>query len=575
MTASVPIIQNAAHVLTLLSPRWWALRNAFLFGGRRVLVKAGALLAMTIGFWVGIYVVFFRVLSYFQAVEEFGHILAYKLLSMVFLTFFGLLIFSNVIVTLSTFFLGRDLTTIHATPVSLGEFFTARFLETMLESSWMVLLFGIPIFTAYGLIYHAKASYYLGLFSVTVPYLMLAAALGVSITMLLVQIFPAQRTRDILFLLSVLLVILLYFLFRFMRPERLVDPDAFSSVVLYFRALSTPSSRYLPSTWAAEAIWPLLRPSFTSSAFYQGFLWMTALASVVVSVFVAFLVYPQGWSKSQETRRMKVGRILSRIFPGKTLRKRQSSQVMALIGKDFRTFFRDSTQWSQLLLVVALIVVYLYNYSVLPFDRAPMPTFYFQNLIAFLNIGLAGFVLAAVGARFVFPAVSGEGYSFWIMQSAPVSPKRLLWSKFFFYLGPLLLLGQILTILSNELLQVAPLMRWLAPITVFCMVFGITALGIGTGAAHPNFKAENLAQVATGFGGLLYMILAMSFIVLVVVLEAGPVYTLFMAQVHQHPLSLFQWSYIAGSLLLAVLVNVAAVWLPMRHGIAKLAAYED
>jgi ABC-2 type transport system permease protein len=71
------------------------------------------------------------------------------------------------------------------------------------------------------------------------------------------------------------------------------------------------------------------------------------------------------------------------------------------------------------------------------------------------------------------------------------------------------------------------------------------------------------------------MILAMSFIVLVVVLEAGPVYTLFMAQVHQHPLSLFQWSYIAGSLLLAVLVNVAAVWLPMRHGIAKLAAYED
>jgi len=568
------MIQNATNILTLLSPRWWALKNRILFGGRRVLVKTGALLAMTIGFWVGIYVMFFRVLSYFHGVEEFGHVLAYKLLSMVFLTFFGLLIFSNVIITLSTFFLARDLTTIHATPVSLGEFFTARFLETMLESSWMVLLFGIPIFTAYGLTYHAGALYYLGLFSVMIPYLALAAALGISLTMLLVQIFPAQRTRDILFLLSIVLVILPYFLFRFMRPERLVDPNAFSSVVLYFRALSMPASYYLPSTWAAEAVWPLLRPSFASSAFYQGFLWMTALASVVVSVCVAFLVYPQGWSKSQETRRMKAGRLLTRISGRITGRKGGGSQAMALMGKDFRTFFRDSTQWSQLLLVGALIVVYLYNYSVLPLDRAPMPTHYLQNLVAFLNIGLAGFVLAAIGVRFVFPAVSAEGASFWIMQSAPLSTRRLLWSKFFFYLCPLLLLGQILTIFSNALLQVAPLMRWLAPITVFSMAFGITALAIGMGAAFPNFKAENLAQVATGFGGLLYMILAMSFIALVIVLEAGPVYTLFMAQIRHETLHASQWVYIGGSILLAGVVNVVAVWLPMRYGIGKLTVYE-
>ena len=184
-------------------------------------------------------------------------------------------------------------------------------------------------------------------------------------------------------------------------------------------------------------------------------------------------------------------------------------------------------------------------------------------------------MLAAIGVRFVFPAVSAEGPCFWIIQSAPLSPKRLLWSKFFFYLGPLLLLGQILTIVSNEFLQVAPLMRWLAPITVFCLAFGITGLGIGTGAAFPNFKAENLARVATGFGGLLYMILAMSFIALVIVLEAGPIYALFMAQVRHQPLSLFQWLYIGGSFLLAALLNIAAVWLPMRYGLRRLAAHEE
>ena len=538
------------------------------------MIKTGALMTMAGVFWVGIYVVFYRVLSYFQAVEEFGDLLAYKLLSMVFLTFFGLLIFSNILIALNTFFLSQDLNTIHATPVSLGELFAARLMDTLLESSWMVLLFGIPILTAYGLVYKASILYYLGLISVMIPYLILAAALGVSLTMLLVLVFPAQRTRDILFLLSILIVILLYFLFRFMKPERLVDPEAFASVVTYFRALGSPASPYLPSSWATEAVWPLLRPSMTSSVFYQGFLWTSALASVVVSAFVAYWVYPEGWSKSQETRRLAVSRLFGLIPERANSKKGHDSQILALMGKDLKFFFRDNTQWSQLLLVFALIVVYLYNYSVLPLERARMPTYYLQNLIAFLNMGLAGFVLASVGVRFVFPAVSAEGFSFWIMQSAPLTIRRLLWSKFFFYLAPVLLLGLILTVASNELLNVSPLISWLAPITIFAMVFGITALGVGMGAAFPNFKAENLTQVATGFGGLLYMILAMGFIAMVIVLEAGPVYTLFMAQIRHHSLSHFQWVYIVGSLFLAVLVNVAAVWLPMRYGVSKLSEYE-
>jgi len=96
----------------------------------------------------------------------------------------------------------------------------------------------------------------------------------------------------------------------------------------------------------------------------------------------------------------------------------------------------------------------------------------------------------------------------------------------------------------------------------------------GAGAVSPNFKAENITQVATGFGGLLYMILAMGFITLVVILEAGPVYILFMAQARHHSLSFFQWLYVGGSIFLMVLVNIVAVWLPMHYGIRKVAVYE-
>ena len=64
--------------------------------------------------------------------------------------------------------------------------------------------------------------------------------------------------------------------------------------------------------------------------------------------------------------------------------------------KDIKTFLRDSTQWSQLFLLIALIVVYLYNFKVLPLDRSPLPTATLKTVVSFANLALAGFVLSAV-----------------------------------------------------------------------------------------------------------------------------------------------------------------------------------
>ena len=59
------------------------------------------------------------------------------------------------------------------------------------------------------------------------------------------------------------------------------------------------------------------------------------------------------------------------------------------------------------------------------------------------------------------------------------------------------------------------------------MTFGITALGVGLGAVFPRFKHENVAQIPTGFGGIVYMLVTMLFIGSVILLEAWPVYRIF------------------------------------------------
>ncbi len=556
-------------ILTLLKPRVWAFKHRF-----RVGLEGGAWIRMLLAiagvlFWAGIFVVFYRVLVYFQGVQGFGNILAKKLLSMVLLTFFAILVFSSILTALSTLYLSEDLPLVHSAPVAVENIFLARWLESTFDSCWMVLFFGLPVFLAFAMVYEAGFLFYGVLAGSILLFCLLASALATSVVLLAVILLPANRMRDMFLLLSIAVVILLYFIFRFMRPERLVDPEALATLSLYLSALEAPGSPFLPTTWTLEALWPALTGKRDGVSFYLGLSCSGALSMVFLQTKLAGRLYFRGVSKAQVTGRGQVntrGTLVStwtRLLP-------VSPKVRALLAKEIKCFFRDNRQWSQFFLLIALIVVYLYNFKVLPIERAPIKAFYLQNILSFLNMGLAGLVLAAIAVRFVFPAVSMEGRGFWVVRSAPISLRSFLWVKFWIYLGPLLILSEILIVVTNKLLSVTPFMMGLSTITVFFMVFGITAMGVGLGAAYPNFHLGNIAQVATGFGGMFFMILCMCFVGSVIVLEAGPVYTIFMAKLRGSAIPLVQWAWIILCFALVAIMNVLAVCWPMRLGVKRL-----
>lgn len=560
-------------IITLLKPRIWSFKHR-LQGrlGPRTWVRT--LLALAgIVFWAGIFAVFYRVVVYFQSIEGFGDILAKKLLSMVLVTFFAVLVFSSILTALSTLYLSRDLALVHAAPVPVEKIFLARWLESTFDSCWMVLVFGLPVFLAYGLVYCANLNFYVTLLCSLVPFCLLASGLGALVVLVVVICLPANRMRDIFLLLSMVVVILLYFMFRFMRPERLVDPDALATLAMYLSSVEAPGSPFLPTTWTLETLWPVLTGKGDMALFYLGLSTSGAVSMIFLLTKVARLSYFRGVSKAQVARKWRPGRSfdLGKDWAQFLL---IPSKARALLSKDVKNFFRDNTQWSQLFLMGALVVVYLYNFKVLPVEKAPIETFYLQNIVSFLNIGLAGFVLAAIAVRFVFPTVSMEGQAFWVVRSAPISLKTFLWVKFWMYLGPLLILSETLTVLTNRLLSVSSFMMGLSTITILFMVFGITAMGVGLGAAYPNFRLDNMAQVATGFGGMLFMILCMGFIGSIIILEASPVYTIFMARLSGKAIPLVRWIWIILSFALVVSINLLAVFWPMRLGLERLSKME-
>jgi ABC-2 type transport system permease protein len=555
-------------IALLLSPVWLSWKNNFFRGGgswaRRLL-----LVALAAGFWVGIFLVIRRVLRYFETVFDLGPGLAYQLLLIILLTFLSMLLFSNLVASLSTFFLARDLELLHATPVARSSFFYARLINTTVNSSWMVLFFSLPVFAAYGAVFGGGAILYLWVALILPLFLVIPAAASILSTHLLVYFLPAKRIRDILFFIGLLAFIVMYFLFRLSRPERLVQPESFGNFMQFLQAMETPSSPYLPSSWSAEILAGALFNRDTEQFFFFAMLSSYALFLPLATCWVCGKIYLDGWSKAQESRqgRRKIVWIdrtleqLTRVFP---------AQIRALMIKDIKTFLRDTTQWSQLFLLAALIVVYLYNFKVLPLDRSPMPPGTLRTLVSFANLALAGFVLSAVAVRFAFPAVSLEGKAFWILQSAPISLRALLWSKFWLISVPLLVLGELLVFLSNLLLQVPPWMMALSLITICLMTFGIAAIGVAFGALYPNFNYENAAEIPTSFGGAVSMIVSIAFIALIVMIEAWPIYQIASASLRRGSLSAPPVSTIAPSLAIVAALTAAVIAVSLRAGIQRL-----
>jgi ABC-2 type transport system permease protein len=559
-----------ATMLLLLTPRHLAIKNRLSRLAPGDGLKTVVLTLLGLGFWAFMFGVSFKVLTYFRAIEGLGDLLALRLLSMILLTFFSILVFSNIVTSLSTFYLSGELDILLSSPVKIENIYRAKFIETIVDSSWMTLIYGLPVFIAYGMVFKASLAYYLGLVLTIVPFLIIPAGIGIIVTMLLVNAFPARRAKDILVLLGLLFFVVIYILFRMLQPEKLVDPDTFPTLVQYLTAMRAPVSPLLPSYWATETLSPLLRTVKGETLFYLFMLWSTAAASIVIGEWVCGKIYYTGWSRSQEGKKSRISRsraadaffqMLSIPFQGKT---------RAIVLKDVKLFFRDTSQWSQLFLLFALMVVYIYSFKLLPLERAAMPSFYLQNLLSFLNLGMVGFVTSAVAVRFVFPAVSLEGASFWIIRAAPISIRDFLWGKFWSSLLPLLVLSEVLIVLSNTLLKVTPFMMNLGIVTVFMMTFGITSLGVGLGAVFPKFKHENVAQIPTGFGGIVYMLMTMLFIGVVIVLEAWPVYRIFTAQTFGGHISLPGWAIIATSFIMVVAVNILALFLPMKIGLNRL-----
>ena len=534
------------------------LTRAALFGGVGVVVMS----ALFYGAW--------WLTSQLAAWDELGDYLLRLGLSWLFLTFLAFLAFSGVVTALSTFYLADDLRLLLTAPIAARRLFFARFTRTVGQSSWMVAVFVLPILGGVGAARCAPWWFYGSALVTLLPFMVIPVVVGAAATLTLVNVFPARRARDLLMLMGLVFAGAIVILLRVIRPEQLLRVDSLPDVTGFFATLQSPVTPLLPSFWAGEALFANLQGGF--DPLHTAALWTTALAMVVALRAATERWHFAGYSRSQDAPKARFTRLrmidlIARRLPASAVRRQ-------LFVKDLKIFLRDVSQWSQLLLLLALVLVYLYNFRVLDLQRIPYMSGVIKNVYAFVNLGMAGLVMATVAVRFVFPSVSVEGKSFWIVRTSPISLRDFLWSKFWTGLVPVLLLTELVTVAANEFLGVDPFLKALAASAVLLRSFALVGLATGMGARYPRFGADP-AEVSGSFGGVAFMIQAVLFVIVIIALVGWPSSLYIFRRLRGLPPTSAQQLLMMVCFLGAALSS-AAVWLlSMRSGIRALEKMAD
>jgi ABC-2 type transport system permease protein len=236
------------------------------------------------------------------------------------------------------------------------------------------------------------------------------------------------------------------------------------------------------------------------------------------------------------------------------------SAARALVVKDARTFWRDTSQWGQSVMLFGLLGAYVINLRHFTYQ---MTNPFWVNLVSFLNLGACSLNLATVTTRFVFPQFSLEGKRLWIVGMAPMGLRRVVQIKYWLACGTSLVVTVSLMLLSCWLLK----MSWnrigffVGVVTV--MTFSLNGLAVGLGVMYPNFKEATPSKIVSGFGGTLCLVLSFIYIVVSVLL-------LGFGTAGRHP----DPGWVLGSIASFAVISFAIGWLPLKLGFAQLKKLE-
>jgi len=451
--------------------------------------------------------------------ELLAPLLMRKTVGFVFDFFAWMLLFSTAVAAFATHYLGQDLPRLIQAPVSPTRLFLAKTVEAWSETSWMLLLFALPMLAGAGMRLDAPPLFYLSLFFSLACMSVIYGVAACTITLVIARFFPAKRTQDAMIFALVAAFIYFYIQLQASRPDRFFREDGFKDLVDMLNNLRSVGSGEGVSSWAVTAIFSTL-PSqegvmlikaeghFGLSAGLSATLklCLSALGVTALGALLARRLYLPGYWLSQEgigaPKKARSGRAHPRLKRGITA---------AISHRETLIFWRTPSQWTQLFLVGSLVAVYIFNFQY--FETLHSSGVFSYKALFYSHLGFSSMALITIAARFLYPSVSSEGKALWVVQSAPMSAAQLLRAKVWWAFWPMWSLSIGLVIIGAWLTELSLGWSLIGAWASSLLTMGIVSLGVGLGAMKPRFDLANPMMIASSLGGVGFMLSSLLYLV--------------------------------------------------------------
>jgi ABC-2 type transport system permease protein len=541
-------------------------------------------MAITIALFVVAYVsisfeLFHHGLRFLNNFPALGSLLTERLFFMLFVFLLVLLVFSNLVIGYSNFFRNRETSFLMSLPISAQTIYRWKFIESALLASWDFIFLIAPLLAAYGLTRGAPWHFYVMTVAALAMFIVLPSVAGAWVAMNLARYLDRRSFQVIAMLVTASIVI---FAIVWFRPEPMADDSTDTRVLATLDKLLMRTHfaewPWLPSYWLTTSVLQWSEGAWTAAGFFL----LVLLSNVLFFGWLSFncsggLFYESysavqsrasiftRWRWFRELRERKVELDMEAGWLEKVFRTfyRGSPDILALLVKDARMFWRDTTQWGQTLVLFGLLGVYVVN---LRHFSQELTNPFWQHLVSYLNLGACALNLATLTTRFIFPQFSLEGKRLWIIGIAPMGLVQAIRAKFWLASRSAMPVAVGLIVLSCQTLQM-PIERTLYLVVVVAvMTYTLAALAMGLGAIFPNFREDNPTKIVSGFGGTLCLVLSFLYIVSSVALLAvgSP------------------WggrgeasaSWILGAWVGFSIISIVIGWVPYRLGLRRIQTFE-
>jgi ABC-2 type transport system permease protein len=569
--------------LPLLQPYWMQFRNHFKKSGniQQTLKRDGLLLVVTFLLLGCIFAGTAMILLSVKNDLFFQSLIPIKLLELLCYAFFFLQFFGAVIAYMGNVYHSDSMNLHLSTPTSNAKLFLCKFIETFFETTFMFVVFTLPIALAYTTILDVPISFILCGALLCIPFLVIPNSLAFIVATLATYVTAVFWKRGFVLVIAVAttLVWVLSQVASTLKDIQLRGGGG-NAIVHVISLFDNPNPHWLPSHWVSGIL-----TSYLEANQYPT-IWGVALlvATAAGSYAAAFLVFD-----------VAVLRVRSRVFShdggGVTGNTRQKSDLTrkylerfyhalpvdqplrAIMLKDMTSLFRDKSQSLKLLMYLGIAASYLllikFMSSALILNIFGMSVWW--AFLAGMNLLFGGFILTAIMTRLVYPSISMEGKAFWILNSAPIALVDLLRAKLFCWLPLAITLSISLLLAGQSIIHISVPSVLVTMFMGICMSIGCTALAIGLGAVFARFEWESTNQISAGLGTLVLFFSSLVFVSLLS-LSSVAAYVVVIAPWNWERYGVRLVCAILAALILSALVSAVVTRVSCQRGALALAA---